>query len=106
VGLADALSQGPPPPGNLAVPIFSHGSLQAEFYTPKGRDPQQPHRRDEIYLVSRGSGLFFDGQSRHKVAPGSFLFVAAGQAHRLEDFSDDFAVWVFFYGPDGGEETS
>jgi hypothetical protein len=31
------------------------------------------------------------------------LFVAAGQTHRFEDFSDDFAVWVFFYGPDGGE---
>jgi hypothetical protein len=37
------------------------------------------------------------------VAPGTFVFVAAGQPHRFEDFSEDFAVWVAFYGPDGGE---
>jgi len=23
--------------------------------------------------------------------------------HRFENFSDDLAVWVFFYGPEGGE---
>jgi mannose-6-phosphate isomerase-like protein (cupin superfamily) len=103
VRLAEALIKGPPPEGNLAVPIFSHGSLEVELYTPKGHDSQQPHRRDEVYLVSRGTATFFDGQHRHSVAPGSFLFVAAGQLHRFEDFSDDFAVWVFFYGPDGGE---
>jgi hypothetical protein len=31
------------------------------------------------------------------------LFAHAGVVHRFEDFSDDFVVWVFFYGPDGGE---
>jgi hypothetical protein len=31
------------------------------------------------------------------------LFVPAGVEHRFEDFSDDFAVWVVFWGPDGGE---
>jgi GNAT superfamily N-acetyltransferase len=35
------------------------------------------------------------------VQAGSFLFVAAGQVHRFEDFSQDFAVWVAFYGPKG-----
>jgi hypothetical protein len=47
--------------------------------------------------------MFFDATQRRRVEPGSFLFVAAGQIHRFEDFSDDFAVWVFFYGPKGGE---
>ena len=28
---------------------------------------------------------------------------AAGEVHRFERFSDDFATWVFFYGPEGGE---
>jgi mannose-6-phosphate isomerase-like protein (cupin superfamily) len=96
VSLAEALSKGPPPPGNLAVPVFAHGSLEIELYTPKDHDPQQPHGRDEVYLVIRGSGVFFDGERRHSVTPGSFLFVAAGQPHRFEDFSEDFAVWVFF----------
>ena len=85
------------------MPIFAHGTLEVELYTPKGHDPQQPHSRDEVYLVARGEGTFFDGQERHHVAPGAFLFVAAGQVHRFEDFSDDFAVWVFFYGPEGDE---
>ena len=103
VSLVEALAKGPPPPGNLAVPIFSHGSLVVELYTPVGHDPQKPHTRDEIYFVTRGKGLFYDGECRHAVEAGSFLFVAAGQAHRFEDFSSDFVVWVAFYGPEGGE---
>jgi Cupin domain len=103
VRLADALALGPPPDGNLAVPVFAHGSLAVELYTPVGRDPQRPHDRDEVYVVARGTGRFFDGLDRHAIGPGSFLFVAAGQPHRFEDFSPDFAVWVFFYGPPGGE---
>ena len=31
------------------------------------------------------------------------LFVKAGHEHRFENFTDDFATWVIFYGPDGGE---
>ena len=103
VGLADALSKGPPPPGNLAVPIFLRGSLAVELYTPVGRDPQKPHTRDEVYFVARGKGFFFDGERRHSVEAGSFLFVPAGQIHRFDEFSSDFAVWVAFYGPEGGE---
>ena len=105
VSLSEALSHGPPPPGNLAVPIFAHGSLEVELYTPKDRDSQQPHTRDEIYVVARGTSRFFDGADRRNVEVGSFIFVAAGQPHRFEDFSDDFAVWVFFYGPADGEST-
>ena len=103
VSLADALLKGPPPPGNLAVPIFSHGSLVVELYTPAGRDPQKPHARDEVYFVTRGEGFFFNGEQRRPVSPGTFLFVPAGAVHRFEDFSADFTVWVAFYGPEGGE---
>ncbi len=103
VDLAAALKEGPPPAGNLAVPIFAYGTLAVELYTPQGHDPQMPHERDEIYVVARGTGLFFDGTSRRAVEPGTFIFVAAGQVHRFEEFSADFAVWVFFYGPQGGE---
>jgi mannose-6-phosphate isomerase-like protein (cupin superfamily) len=103
VGLSEALTKGPPPSGNLAVPIFSHGTLVVEMYTPVGADPQKPHTRDEVYFVARGEGFIFDGQRRHKVEPGSFVFVPAGEVHRFEDFSSDFAVWVAFYGPEGGE---
>jgi mannose-6-phosphate isomerase-like protein (cupin superfamily) len=101
--LPDALAQGPPPAGDLAVPIFSHGTLAVELYTPVRHDPQKPHTRDEVYFVTRGSGQFFDGVQRHAVGIGSFIFVPAGQIHRFEEFSSDFVVWVVFYGPEGGE---
>jgi hypothetical protein len=103
VSLSEALAKGPPPAGNLAVPVFAHGTLEVELYAPQGHDPQKPHARDEVYVVARGTGVFFDGSARHAVGAGAFLFVAAGQPHRFEDFSPDFAVWVFFYGPEGGE---
>jgi mannose-6-phosphate isomerase-like protein (cupin superfamily) len=99
ISLAEALSKGPPPSGNLAVPIFSDGSLEVELYTPAGQDLQKPHDRDEVYFVARGNGLFFDGIQQRSVEAGSFLFVPAGHLHRFEAFSPDFAVWVIFYGP-------
>lgn len=105
VSLTEALSKGPPPPGNLAVPIFAHGTLVVELYTPVGHDPQKPHTRDEIYFVTRGTGYFVDGERRHAVSPGSFLFVPAGAPHRFEEFSSDLTVWVAFYGPEGGEQN-
>jgi mannose-6-phosphate isomerase-like protein (cupin superfamily) len=105
VSFSEALSKGPPPAGNLAVPIFSDGSLEVELSTPADRDPQTPHNRDEVYFVARGKGLFFDGAREHSVEAVSFLFVPAGHLHRFEEFSSDFAVWVMFYGPEGGESN-
>jgi mannose-6-phosphate isomerase-like protein (cupin superfamily) len=106
VSLAEALTKGPPPPGNLAVPIFSHGSLVVELYTPVGHDQQKPHTRDEVYFVTRGNGSFFDGERSYAVEAGAFIFEAAGQVHRFEGFSSDFVVWVAFYGLEGGEADS
>lgn len=104
ITLVEALAKGPPPPGNLAVPVFAHGTLVVELYAPSGSiDPQGPHDRDEVYVVARGRARFFDGSARHAVEPGALLFVPAGQPHRFEDFSPDFGVWVLFYGPPGGE---
>ncbi len=104
-GLTEALAKGPPPPGNLAIPVFSHGTLAVELYQPVGHDPQKPHRRDEVYFVTRGSGRFFDGDETFDVGVGTFIFVPAGQEHRFEKFSEDFVVWVVFYGPEGGEKA-
>jgi mannose-6-phosphate isomerase-like protein (cupin superfamily) len=103
VTLEGALAKGEPPPGNLAVPVFEHGTLAVELYSPRGADRQTPHTRDEVYVVARGQGWFNDGRVRHPVHAGSFVFVPAGQDHRFEEFSADFATWVFFYGPNGGE---
>jgi mannose-6-phosphate isomerase-like protein (cupin superfamily) len=93
-----------PPPGNLAVPALAHGSMIAEYYAPRGSDRQTPHTRDELYVVIAGCGTFQNGATRHPFGPGDLIFVAAGIEHRFEDFTDDFATWVIFYGPEGGED--
>lgn len=103
VNVADIEELGPPPPGNLAVPVFGHGTLEVEWYAPLGADRQTPHDRDEVYVVARGSADFFDGDRNRRVEFGAFIFVAAGREHRFVEFSADFAVWVIFYGPTGGE---
>ncbi|MEO8295467.1 MAG: cupin domain-containing protein [Gemmatimonadota bacterium] len=103
ISLASAIASVPTPDGRVFAELFAHGTLAVELYAPKGIDPQTPHSRDEVYVVARGAGIFYDGAERVHIAPGDFLFVAAGRTHRFEDFTDDLAVWVFFYGPDGGE---
>ena len=83
--------------------LLEHGSMELGFYKPDGTDPQQPHEQDEIYIIQSGSGWFFCGDDRMPFEPGEALFVPAGVVHRFEEFSDDFAAWVVFYGPTGGE---
>ncbi len=78
--------------------------MEVEIYAPKGEDLQQPHTRDELYIIAAGSGYFVHEQERHAVEIGEVLFVPAGDIHRFEEFSDDFATWVVFYGPEGGEK--
>ena len=83
--------------------LFHHGTLEVEIYKPDRVDRQIPHTRDEVYVVIAGSGTFVCGAQRQPFEPGEVLFAAAGVEHRFEDFTSDFATWVFFYGPEGGE---
>lgn len=100
---AQALARLPGPGGRRFAGVFGHGSLAIEVYAPRGADPQSPHTRDELYFVIAGRGTFVDGSERYPFEPGDLLFVPAGVVHRFEDFSHDLAVWVLFYGPEGGE---
>ena len=106
ITLAEAFAMLPTPDGKRSAAVFEHGSLQVKLYAPSGIDPQQPHTRDEAYVVARGTGWFVNGPHRHAFAPSDVLFVKAGVVHRFDEFSDDFLVWVFFYGPEGGEIDS
>ncbi|HEX8503354.1 MAG TPA: cupin domain-containing protein [Pyrinomonadaceae bacterium] len=104
--VAKALALLPGAGGERFVKVLEHGSLVVEIYAPRGRDPQQPHTRDEAYVVVGGSGEFVNGDARHAFGPGDFLFVPAGVAHRFENFTEDLVVWVIFYGPEGGERKA
>ncbi len=90
--------------GNLFKELFSNGTLSVEVYKPKQVDLQEPHTRDEVYIIISGSGTFVNDGMETTFNTGDFLFVKAGAEHRFQDFSDDFVTWVFFYGPEGGEQ--
>ena len=115
--VADAKTT-PADAGRSTALMLAHGSMELRWFAPKQNDPQTPHDRDELYIVVSGTGVFmrgveslpFDdsslpiqGEERVRFGPGDALFVAAGTVHRFEEFSDDFATWIVFYGPEGGE---
>jgi len=91
------------PAGQRFTQGLAHGSMSVELYAPVGADPQTPHRQDELYFVISGSAELVADGTRLPAAPGAVFFVPAGVTHRFEDFSADFATWVVFWGPEGGE---
>lgn len=82
---------------------LKHGSMKVGLYAPRHEDKQSPHRQDELYIVINGTGDFVKNGARIAFKPGDVLFVEAFTEHRFENFSADFATWVIFWGPDGGE---
>ena len=103
-GFVEASNRLPGPHGERSVNLFEHGSLVVKLYAPRGHDPQTPHSRDEVYVIARGSGEFVCNERRQACGPEDLLFAPAGVEHHFENFGDDFAVWVIFYGPEGGED--
>lgn len=85
--------------------LLRHGTMSVGLYTPQEVDKQSPHTQDEVYIVASGTGTFALGEQRLPCEKGDAFFVGAGVRHRFEDFSDDLAVWVVFYGPEGGEHA-
>ncbi len=106
-------------PGHATGLVLRHGAMELRWFMPNEHDPQTPHDRDEIYFIASGNGTFMRavdtmpmgddvslplrGEQRVPFGPGDVLFVPAGTVHRFEDFSADFATWIVFYGPEGGE---
>lgn len=91
--------------GPEARPIYPirHGSMRIGVYAPRGTDDQAPHEQDELYIVAAGSGHFVKNGERRPFKTGDAIFVEAHAHHHFEDFSTDFATWVIFWGPKGGE---
>jgi len=87
------------PAGRLSALIGSTPHLEVRHYAPRGADGQSPHDRDELYVVISGHGQFVRGTERVGFGPGDLLYAAAHDEHRFEDFSEDFACWVLFFGP-------
>jgi mannose-6-phosphate isomerase-like protein (cupin superfamily) len=91
------------PQGAPFVTMMAGGTMSVEVFAPKSEDLQQPHSQDELYFIHSGKGEIVINGQRFDAAAGDAFFVAAGVAHRFENFSDDFVTWVVFYGKAGGE---
>jgi mannose-6-phosphate isomerase-like protein (cupin superfamily) len=85
--------------------VMMHGSMTIEYFEPDTVDTQTPHKRDELYVIVKGESTFYRNGQRIFCEKGDVIFVPAGMEHRFENFTDDFATWVIFYGPDGGEDA-
>jgi mannose-6-phosphate isomerase-like protein (cupin superfamily) len=89
----------PLPAGRLSRQAFDTGQIELRYYAPVEVDRQVPHDRDELYFVASGAGMFVREGERVEFRAGDVLFAAAGETHRFESFTADFATWVLFYGP-------
>ena len=91
------------PLGVWDTEVIAHGSMSVSLFAPKETDFQTPHEQDELYIIVTGSGEFVCGGQPYDFAPADVFFVPAGVEHRFTRFTPDFAAWVVFYGPKGGE---
>ena len=82
---------------------FRHGTMRLGLYAPRGSDTQTPHAQDELYIVLAGTGTFVKAGEEQPFKANDVIFVEAGADHRFLDFTPDFAAWVVFWGPSGGE---
>ena len=96
VSLAEALAL-PRTPGR-STEILIDGEMEIRFAAKPTNGPQTPHLRDEFYVVARGHGRYRCEDRVSDVGPGDLCFAAAHAPHGFEDISEDFCVWVMFYG--------
>jgi mannose-6-phosphate isomerase-like protein (cupin superfamily) len=96
ISLAEALAL-PRTPGRSSE-VFVDGDLEVRFAARPTDGPQVPHERDELYFVASGTGRYRVEDRVTTVATGDILFCAAQVTHGFEDISEDFSVWVIFYG--------
>ncbi len=85
-------------PGRSAE-AFRDGDLEVRFTPKPVTGPLHTHERDELYIVAAGNGVFRIGDEDTKVQAGDLLFAAAHVPHGFAEYSDDFAIWIVFYGP-------
>ncbi|GAA2728172.1 cupin domain-containing protein [Cellulomonas aerilata] len=81
----------------LRVPALSLGLFAAP---PGHEDTQQPHERDEVYVVLEGRAVLEVSGTRAPVSAGSVAYVPARAPHRFVQVSEDLRVLVLFAPPD------
>jgi mannose-6-phosphate isomerase-like protein (cupin superfamily) len=64
-----------------------------------GLDDQSPHTEDEIYVVQAGRATLVTDSGTAPVAPGSVIFVPAGETHKFTEILENLAMVVVFAPP-------
>jgi len=78
--------------------ILENENIEIGLYAPFEDDLQSPHKKDEIYIVVKGEGTFFNDGKSVVFGQGDLFLVSAGAEHRFENFSDDLVVWYIIHG--------
>jgi mannose-6-phosphate isomerase-like protein (cupin superfamily) len=89
-----------PADGNGAVEALRDEHVWVRLVARPTVGPQAPHDRDEFYIVASGTARYRWDGGEAAIGPGDIMFAAAHTAHGYDRFSDDFSVWVVFYGPE------
>ncbi len=83
---------------HLRVPDLSVGTYCIPV---GGKDGQQPHTEDEIYVVVRGHARLVADSCEVAVGPGSVIYVPAYECHEFTEVSEDLSVLVVFTPAEG-----
>jgi len=86
--------------GSRAAEVLRDGDLWIRFAAHPTSGPQLPHTRDEVYIVASGTARYRWDGGEAMLGPGDMMFAAAHTEHGYDRFSDDFSVWIIFYGPE------
>lgn len=94
----DALSKENSEQDGPWLPFFDNDTMYTGIYeiSAGGEDNQQPHRLDELYVVTKGRAILNAGDEQFAANPGSIFFVKAEVSHKFTNIEKDLQVIVFF----------
>jgi mannose-6-phosphate isomerase-like protein (cupin superfamily) len=84
--------------GTYCIPA---GGVDSQGLSGREREERRPHTEDEVYVVLSGRARLHGGGEVVDVAPGSVVFVPAGEVHYFTDVVADLTVLVLFAPAEG-----
>lgn len=86
------------PPHSEYLISFNNSDCLFEYWKPRAEDTQEPHDRDEVFVLVAGQSDFSLGDKQRSVKTGDLIFVPAGTPHKFFNFTDDLAMCIVFFG--------